>query len=83
MIRTKQQAARTLAQPGRFMMLTYDVASGPSYATDHGVSISRKVGASLTGQGELFGPQDPVDLIPSDDGLFPGFSQTWRAPHAG
>jgi len=40
------------------------------------LAVARKLAAELTGASKL---QADLFLRPNDDGLFPGFSQTWRA----
>jgi len=48
---------------------------GAVYSLDNGVPVSKKLAADLVNpqrQGDLF-------LRPNDDGLFLGFTQTWRA----
>lgn len=61
----------------RVLMLTYE-REGPSYSLDNGVGVSKRLAAELTGQRP--GVQGDLFLQPSEDGLFPGFTQTWRAP---
>ena len=57
----------------RVLMCTYEPA-GTVYSLDNGVPVPKKLAAELTGrlQADLF-------LRPNEDGLFPGFTQTWRA----
>ena len=59
----------------RLLMCTYEPA-GTVYSLDNGVPVSKKLAADLFNpqrlQGDLF-------LRPNEDGLFPGFTQTWRA----
>lgn len=67
---------------GRLLMVTH-ASDGPSYALDNGIGVSAKVGRDMTAQGDLFEsgnapPRGNVEIVPNDDGLFPGFSQTWR-----
>lgn len=62
----------------RFLMVTFD-GNGKTFA--NGVGVSAKAGAELTAQGELFDTpcHSELKLQPREDGLFPGFSQTWGA----
>ena len=64
---------RRLRREGAFLMLTHR----EGYATDDGHGVPRKAAIGLTG--DLFA-EAPVKGIarPAEDGLFPGFSQTWR-----
>lgn len=54
---------------GRVLMLTHS-AEGPAYGLDNGRAVATKDAKRL--QGDLF-------VRPNEDGLFPGFSQTWKA----
>ena len=67
---------------GRVLMLTH-ANDGASYALDNGVGVSVRVGRDLTSQGDLFEgnsapPAGDLRVVPNDDGLFPGMSQTRR-----
>jgi hypothetical protein len=68
---------------GRLLMVTH-ANDGPSYALDNGIGVSAKVGRDMTAQGDLFEgnagamPRGDLCIVPNDDGLFPGMSQTWR-----
>lgn len=65
---------------GRVLMATF-TSEGPSYALDNGIGVSSRVGRDMTAQGDLFAgsmPRDGLCIVPNDDGLFPGISQTWR-----
>ena len=47
----------------------------------HGLAVTRKAGDDMTKQHDLFGglnAPEAIELVPNDDGLFPGMSQTWR-----
>jgi len=46
------------------------------YSLDNGVPVPKKLAAELTGAGPL---QADLFLRANEDGLFPGFTQTWRA----
>ena len=56
-------------------MCTYEIA-GTVYSLDNGVAVPKKLAAELTRAGNL---QADLFLRPNEDGLFPGFTQTWRA----
>jgi hypothetical protein len=56
-------------------MCTYETA-GAVYSLDNGVAVSKKLAAELTDAARL---QTDLFLRPNEDGLFPGFTQTWRA----
>ncbi len=56
-------------------MCTYETA-GTVYSLDNGVPVPKKLAAELTGAANL---QADLFLRPNEDGLFPGFTQTWRA----
>jgi hypothetical protein len=59
----------------RILMCTYE-AAGMIYSLDNGIPVSRKLAGELTGASNL---QADLFLRPNEDGLFPGFTQTWRA----
>jgi len=59
----------------RLLMRTYEPA-GAVYSLDNGVPVSKKLAAELTNPQRL---QADLFLRPNYDGLFPGFTQTWRA----
>jgi hypothetical protein len=61
--------ARKALSDGRTLMVTHS-ADGQSYGLDTGQAVPKAVAESL--QGDLF-------VKPSEDGLFPGHSQTWKA----
>jgi len=67
-IKTAAQAQAHLNRTNRFMMLTH-TQEGSAYSLDNGAGVARSVAHQL--QGDLF-------VKPSGDGLFPGFSQTWK-----
>ncbi len=46
------------------------------YSLDNGVPVPKKLAAELTGAANL---QADLFLRPNEDGLFPGFTQTWHA----
>ncbi len=56
-------------------MCTYEPA-WTVYSLDNGVPVSRKLAGELTNPQRL---QADLFLRPNEDGLFPGFTQTWRA----
>ncbi|MFZ0237988.1 MAG: hypothetical protein WAL37_11590, partial [Xanthobacteraceae bacterium] len=59
----------------RILMCTYEPA-GKVYSLDNGVPVPKKLAAELTNPAKL---QADLFLQPNEDGLFPGFTQTWRA----
>lgn len=66
------------AMGGHALMVTHGT-SGKEYATTNGVAVSGKLAKSLLDCGEAQGPQQAdLFLVPNEDGLFPGFSQTWN-----
>lgn len=64
---TLTQAKRQLGQ-GSFLYLT--LGNAPCYQIDNRL-VPKKVAHALTSN--LFST-----LVPQEDGLFPGFSQTWK-----
>ncbi len=59
----------------RLLMCTYEPAS-VVYSLDNGVPVSKMLAAELINPESL---QADLFLRPNEDGLFPGFTQTWRA----
>jgi len=59
----------------RRLMCTYE-PSGTVYSLDSGVPVSKKLAAELINPERL---QADLFLRPNEDGLFSGFTQTWRA----
>lgn len=77
-ITTRQSLAR--AMDSAALMVTHH-PSGSDYATTHGVKVASKLAKSLLDCGEAkltVAPQGELFLVANEDGLFPGFSQTWR-----
>jgi hypothetical protein len=73
---TKQKVTSLLRQ-GVPLMLTL-TQSGPLYSIDGRGSVPAKLARALTQPND--GPmQRDLFLAPNEDGLFPGFSQTWQA----
>ncbi len=79
--KTKATVIEALAKPDRFLMVTY-IGSDREFSVPGLGVVPRKVAETLT----LFEDTSmPVQrkgeqaLVPQEDGLFPGFSQTWRA----
>lgn len=68
-IRTADIAKTHLAKGGRFMIRTFGGEAGSTYQMENGAGIPRHVAESL---------QADRLIMPCEDGLFPGFSQTWR-----
>jgi hypothetical protein len=66
---------RMALRQGRLLMCTHETV-GTVYSLDNGVAVPKKLAAELTGAGRL---QADLFLRPSEDGLFPGFTQTWRS----
>lgn len=71
--------AKTLLRNGAPLILTLS-AQGASYSIDGHGTVPAKLARSLTAEQDG-GPSIPGDLflIPNEDGLFPGCSQTWQA----
>lgn len=65
---TARDKARKAVQAGRTLMVTLG-PDGSAYGLDTGQAVPKAVAEQL--QGDLF-------VKPSEDGLFPGCSQTWR-----
>ena len=59
----------------RLLVRTYE-SSGAVYSLDNGVPVSRKLAAELTSPAKL---QGDLFMRANEDGLFPGFTQTWQA----
>lgn len=75
------RASDLLRKSDRFLMVTH-LPDGAAFSVFPDGPISRKAGEALTSQGDLFpstGTGKRPVMIPNNDGLFPGFSQTWRA----
>jgi len=68
------KAIRNALRGDRVLMCTYE-ATGTVYSLDNGVPVSKKLAAELTSPTKL---QADLFLQPAEDGLFPGFTQTWR-----
>jgi hypothetical protein len=66
---------RSALRRERMLMCTYE-PTGKVYSLDNGVPVPKKLAAQLTSSEKL---QADLFLQPNDDGLFPGFTQTWRA----
>jgi hypothetical protein len=70
--------AKGLLRNGRPLILTLST-TGPSYSIDGYGVVAAKFARLLT-QPASDGPaQSDLFMVPNDDGLFPGCSQTWRA----
>ena len=59
---------------GRLLMMTL-TSEGASFSLSHGVRVPAKLGRELTRNDSS---QRDIFTIPNEDGLFEGFSQTWR-----
>jgi hypothetical protein len=66
---------RKALRQDRVLMCTHESA-GTVYSLDNGVAISKRLAAELIAPDKL---QGDLFLRPNEDGLFPGFTQTWRA----
>jgi hypothetical protein len=66
---------RNALRGDRILMCTYE-AAGKAYSLDNGVPVPKKLATELTEATKL---QADLFLRPNEDGLFPGFTQTWRA----
>ena len=66
---------RNALREDRTLMCTYE-AAGKVYSLDNGVPVPKKLAAELTSPDRL---RPDLFLRPNEDGLFPGFTQTWRA----
>ncbi len=66
---------RNALRSERVLMCTYEPA-GSVYSLDNGVSVPKKLAFELINPSKL---QPDLFLTANEDGLFPGFSQTWRA----
>jgi hypothetical protein len=69
------KSIRAALRRERLLMCTYEPA-GAVYSLDNGVPVSKKLAAELINSERL---QADLFLWPNNDGLFPGFTQTWRA----
>jgi hypothetical protein len=73
---TKHKAT-SLLRNGAPLILTHTQA-GPLYSIDGHGTVATKLARGLTQPCD--GPmQTDLFLQPNEDGLFPGFSQTWQA----
>jgi hypothetical protein len=71
---TKQRVTNLLRN-GAPLMLTL-TQSGPLYSIDGHGTVATKLARGLTNPGPM---QPDLFMRPNEDGLFPGFSQTWQA----
>ena len=78
-ITSKTGLRAAMAKPQAYLMRTHK-SDGAEYTTHDGRAVSRKVAIAAGAQLDLFETKWSPDneLIPNGDGLFPGFSQTWR-----
>lgn len=65
----------SLLRNGAPLMLTHTQA-GPLYSIDGHGTVATKLAQGLTNPGPM---QTDLFLVPNEDGLFPGCSQTWQA----
>ncbi len=54
--------------------------SGKVYSLDNGVAVPKRLATELINPSKL---QPDLFLTANEDGLFPGFTQTWRAEDRG
>jgi len=73
---TKGKINSLLKDADRYLMCTHR-ASGTQYTLDTGAAVTAAQAARLTAD-RLAAAQGDLFLHPSEDGLFPGHSQTWR-----
>jgi hypothetical protein len=66
---------RNALRSERVLMCTYESA-GRVYSLDNGSPVPKKLASELINPSKL---QADLFLMANGDGLFPGFSQTWRA----
>jgi hypothetical protein len=80
---TKKNAESLLRKPDRYLYVTFS-SDEQVYAVNGAGTVPRKIAEGMT----LFGGagvdlpmqrRGELALLPQEDGLFPGFSQTWRA----
>ena len=70
--------ARLAQAMGHSALMVTHGTSGKDYATTNGIGVSSKLAKGLLNCGEAnLAPQGDLFLLPNEDGLFPGFSQTW------
>lgn len=60
----------------RVLVLT-NRSDGAEYSLDNGAAVPLRLARTLTGA--MSDRQADLFLAPQEDGLFPGFSQTWKA----
>jgi hypothetical protein len=66
---------RNALRSERELMCTYEPA-GKVYSLDNGMPAAKKLASELINPSKL---QADLFFTANEDGLFPGFSQTWRA----
>lgn len=70
--------ARLAQAMGRYALMVTHSPGGKDYATTNGIGVSSKLAKGLLECGDSVAPrQTDLFLAPNEDGLFPGFSQTW------
>jgi hypothetical protein len=65
---------RNALRRDRTLMCAHEPA-GKVYSLDNGMPVPKRLASELTGPAKL---QADLFLQPNEDGLFPGFTQTWR-----
>jgi hypothetical protein len=68
--------ATSLLRDGAPLIVTL-TQGGPSYSIDGHGTVAPKFARGLTQPCD--GPPGDLFLVPNEDGLFPGCSQTWQA----
>ena len=66
---------RNALRGDRMLMCTYEPA-GKAYSLDNGLAVPKRLATELINPSKL---RPDLFLAANEDGLFPGFSQTWRA----
>lgn len=67
--------SRLSKRPG-YLMVTFE-SGGALYSLDNGETVPRRLGQALTRETQAPEIAD-LFLVPAEDGLFPGFSQTYH-----
>lgn len=75
----KPEKARVALRHGCVLMVTHSKA-GPCYSVDQAGDVSAIFARKLieASEGKPM-PQGDLFMVANEDGLFPGFTQTWKA----
>jgi hypothetical protein len=73
---TKSTMKKRLSKRPGYVMVTFE-PGGALYSLDTGETIPRRLGKEITG-GMIAPKSGDLFLKPAEDGLFPGFSQTYH-----